>query len=156
MQGEGVAAVSEHTARAWREGTWWVIDVDNVGATQAKTLDKVDHMARALVADMLDEPYETVHVTVSINLPDDVSQHIQTMNTTAERAAALNREAAELQYALVTQLRRQEFTGREIAVILKVTPGRVSQIESRRTSAGPEKAERPRPSRARAKVRQSA
>jgi predicted XRE-type DNA-binding protein len=111
-----------------------VVDVEGVGATQAKTLDKVDHMARALVADMLDEPYESVHVAVMIDLPDDVSHRIETMNSTAERAAALNREAAELQYALVAELRQQALTGREIAVILKVTPGRVSQIESSHTS----------------------
>jgi hypothetical protein len=151
-----MVAVSEHTARAWREGTWWVVDVDGVGATQAKTLDRVDHMARALVADMLDEPYESVNVSVTIDLPDDVSQHIAAMNTTAERAAALNREAAELQYALVAELRRQELTGREIAVILKVTPGRVSQIESNRGGAIRERAGKTRAALARREVRQSA
>lgn len=148
--------MSEHTARAWREGTWWVVDVEGVGATQAKTLDKVDHMARALVADMLDEPYESVKVSVAIDLPDDVSQHIRTMNTTAERAAALNRETAELQYALVAELRRQELTGREIAVILKVTPGRVSQIESSRAGGIRERTAKTHPTRPKRKVRQGA
>jgi hypothetical protein len=151
-----MVAVSEHTARAWREGTWWVVDVDGVGATQAKTLDRVDHMARALVADMLDEPYESVNVTVTIDLPDDVSQHLEAMNTTVERAAALNREAAELQYALVAELRRQELTGREIALILKVTPGRVSQIESNRGGAIRERTGKTHAALARREVRESA
>ncbi len=38
--------------------------------------------------------------------------------------------AAEMQYDLVARLRARNLSGREIAVILKVTPGRVSQIES--------------------------
>jgi DNA-directed RNA polymerase specialized sigma subunit len=125
--------VSEHTGRAWREGSWWVVEVDGVGATQAKTLDKVDHMARALVADLLDEPYESVTVSVTITLPDDVSQQVEDMNTTAERAAQMSREAAEMQRAIVGELRRQDLSGREIAVILKVTPGRISQIEASHT-----------------------
>lgn len=143
--------MSEHTGRAWREGSWWVVDVDGVGATQAKTLDRVDHMARALVADLLGEPYESVTVSVTITLPDDVSQQIEDMNATVERATQMSREAAEMQRALVGELRRQDLTGREIAVILKVTPGRVSQIESSR--GGTEKVV---PSRPRRKSRQSA
>ena len=125
-----MAAVSEHTARAWREDAWWVVDVDGVGATQARTLDKVDHMARALVADLLDEPYESVQVTVEIDLPDDISHQIAAMNSAVDRAARLGREAAEMQAEIVARLQQQALTGREIAVILKVTPGRVSQIAS--------------------------
>jgi predicted XRE-type DNA-binding protein len=127
-----VAAVTEHIGRAWREGAWWVVDVEGIGATQAKTLDKVDHMARALVADYLDVPYASVTVAVAIDLPDDVAQHIEDMKATAERAAQLSREAAEMQRHLVDSLRREELTGREIAVILNVTPGRVSQITTGR------------------------
>jgi hypothetical protein len=131
-----VAAVSEHTARAWREGSWWVVDLEGVGATQARTLDKVDHMARALIADVLDEPYESVRVTVAIDLPDDISGRIAAMNSAVERSAQLGREAAELQADLVARLAGQALTGREIAVILKVTPGRVSQIKSGSASGG--------------------
>jgi len=126
--------MSPYSARAWREGTWWVIDVRGVGATQAKTVDKVDHMARALVADTLDVPYESVTVTLTIELPDDLSQHIQDMRATADQAARLTHEASEQQRQLVESLRRENLNGREIAVILRVTPGRVSQIEAKSAS----------------------
>ena len=46
-----------------------------------------------------------------------------------DQAAALAKEASELQARLVESLAVGErLTGREIAAILKVTPGRVSQI----------------------------
>jgi hypothetical protein len=41
-----------------------------------------------------------------------------------------------MQAALVDQLQQQALTGREIAVILKVTPGRISQIKSGRGPGG--------------------
>src|SRR3954465_10266349 len=44
---EGVAAMTDYRARAWREDPWWVVEVEGVGATQAKSVDKIDHMARA-------------------------------------------------------------------------------------------------------------
>jgi len=43
-----------------------VVDVDDVGATRARTLDNVDHRARALLADLLDEPHESVRIAVTI------------------------------------------------------------------------------------------
>jgi hypothetical protein len=151
--------VSEHAGRAWREGTLWVIDVEDVGATQARTLDKVDHMARALVADVLDVPYESVTVAVAIELPDDLSQHIEDMKATAEKAEQLSREVTEMQRQLVDSLRREELTGREIAVILKVTPGRISQIEAKPSpsASGAGRVRKPNPTRQSTRsVRQSA
>lgn len=124
--------MSEYTGRAWREGDWWVIDVQDVGATQARTLDKVDHMARSLVADMTGAGYETVTVSVAVALPPEIALQVEALRRKSEQAADMAREAADLQARLVESLADGErLTGREIAVILKVTPGRVSQIARR-------------------------
>jgi DNA-directed RNA polymerase specialized sigma24 family protein len=126
--------MSGYTGRAWRENGWWVIDVDDVGATQARTLDKVDHMARSLVADLTGAPYESVAVAVTIDLPPAVAEQLAALRAKTDQAAAQALEASELQARLVHTLAADEgLTGREIAAILKVTPGRVSQITSKTT-----------------------
>jgi|1186.fasta_scaffold326301_1 DNA-directed RNA polymerase specialized sigma subunit len=118
-----------YRARAWREDPWWVIEVEGVGATQAKTVDKIDHMARALVADVEGVPYDEVGITVHIDLPDAVAKDVRTMKEASARAADLTREAARLQREVVQKLHVNEhLTGREIAAVLGVTPGRVSQL----------------------------
>lgn len=121
--------MSEYRGRAWREGEWWVIDVEDIGATQARTLDKVDHMARSLVADLTGTPYESVNVAVAIDLPASIVSQVEALRQKTDQATALAREAAELQALVVASLAANEgLTGREIAAILKVTPGRISQI----------------------------
>lgn len=137
--------MSGYTSRAWRENDWWVIDVDDVGTTQARTLDKVDHMARSLVADLTGAPYEIVAVAVTIDLPPAIAEQLAALRTKTDQVAAQAREASELQARLVHTLAADEgLTGREIAAILKVTPGRVSQIakktppaQGRRTTSPP-------------------
>jgi hypothetical protein len=49
---------------AWREAPWWVLDVHDVGCTQVRWLADADHMARDLVACMVDVDYDTVRVAV--------------------------------------------------------------------------------------------
>jgi DNA-directed RNA polymerase specialized sigma subunit len=121
--------VTDYKARAWREDAWWVIDIEGVGATQAKTVDKIDHMARALVADLKNVPHDKVHVSVQIDLPDEVAQDVRTMKEKSSQAADLTREAARLQREVVQRLHAdQHMTGKEIAAVLGVTPGRVSQL----------------------------
>ena len=96
---------------------------------QAKTVDTIDHMARALVADVEGVPYDEVGITVHIDLPAAVAQDVRTMKETSARAADLTREAARLQREVVQKLHVNEhLTGREIAAVLGVTPGRVSQL----------------------------
>jgi len=128
--------VSGYTGRAWRENDWWVIDVDDVGTTQARTLDKVDHMARSLVADLIGAPYESVAVAVTIDLPPAIAAQVAALRAKADQAAAHALEASDLQARLVHALAAEEgLTGREIAAILKVTPGRVSQIAKKTAPA---------------------
>jgi len=61
--------MTDYSARAWREGSWWVVEVEGVGATQAQTVDTIDHMARALVADVDGVPYDKVGVAVHGGFP---------------------------------------------------------------------------------------
>lgn len=121
--------MSQYTGRAWREADWWVIDIEGIGATQARTLDRVDHMARSLVADLTGAGYAAVTVAVEVVLPPEVAAQVEALRQKSEAAEAAAREAAELQARVVASLTTEAgLTGREVAAILKVTPGRVSQI----------------------------
>jgi predicted XRE-type DNA-binding protein len=140
--------VSEYTARAWREDPWWVVEVEGVGATQAKTVDKVDHMARALVSDLLGVPYDEVEVLVDIALPEEVARGVREAKQKSAQAADLTREAARLQRDLVEKLRAdQHLSGKEIATVLGVTPGRVSQLTNKSDVSGTKKGRGRRSSR---------
>jgi hypothetical protein len=55
---------SPYRARAHREGSYWVIEVEGVGVTQAKRVDQVGPVARDLVAALLDVDAVDVEVEV--------------------------------------------------------------------------------------------
>jgi len=84
-------------------------------------------------------------VAVTIDLPPAIAAQVAALRAKTDQAAAQAQEASELQARLVHTLAADErLTGREIAAILKVTPGRVSQIakktppaQGRRTTSRP-------------------
>ena len=73
------------------------------------------------------------------------------MKETSARAADLTREAARLQREVVQKLHVNEhLTGGEIAAVLGVTPGRVSQLfKVSQTKSGPRATRRPGDARTR-------
>ena len=91
-------------------------------------------MARSLVADLTGAPYESVAVAVTIDLPAAVAEQVAALRVKTEQAATQAQEASDLQARLVQTLSTDEgLTGREIAALLKVTPGRISQIAKKAT-----------------------
>lgn len=55
----------EHKATARREGRWWVVEVDGIGATQVRDLRDAEVSARDMVALMCEVPVDDVEVRVS-------------------------------------------------------------------------------------------
>jgi len=74
----------EYEVKVWQEGDWWLARV--VGAsdgadpsplnalTQARTLTKIESMARDLVATILDAEEDSFDIALDYNLPDDVGE----------------------------------------------------------------------------------
>lgn len=114
------------TARAHREGRFWVVDVAGYGVTQAERLPDIDLMARDYVACMDDVRPEDVDVSLTIDLPAGVAE----AKKAREAADAANADAARKTRAVVQDLKRQGWQVREIAAALGVTTGRVSQLTS--------------------------
>jgi hypothetical protein len=123
-----MAPVNRYSATVHREGDWWVIDVDGVGVTQAKRLDKVEHMARDLVAAVYDVGYDNVEVDVSYRLTPLLDALIDGAKTATEEAHKAQARAAEVSREAAAKLRAAGMSLRDIARLTGVSFQRVHQL----------------------------
>jgi hypothetical protein len=128
--------VSSYRATVHREGDWWVIDVDGVGATQAKRLDKVEYMARDLVASMRDVPIDDVEVDVTFDLAPEVERVVAAAKAAADAARVAQKRATELAQEAVTRLQGEHWSMRDIARVTGVSFQRVHQVLNEAIAAG--------------------
>jgi hypothetical protein len=119
---------NRYSVTARREGDWWVIDVDGVGVTQAKRLDKVEHMARDLVAAMNDVDSAKVRVDVRYELPVAAVDALAEAKEAADVARQLAKISADSTRNAATVLHGEGLSLRDIAHLLGVSFQRVHQI----------------------------
>ena len=136
--------MSSYRATVHREGDWWVIDVDSVGATQAKRLDKVDHMARDLIASMRNIPIDDVTVDVTFDLAPDLAHAVSAAKAAADAAKAAQKRASELAQDAVARLQREHWSMRDIARLTGVSFQRVHQVLNEAIAAGRAATQKPR------------
>jgi hypothetical protein len=124
---ERVADVTSYRVRAklWDHG--WELHVDGVGVTQSHGLTDAKEMARSYIAMMTDAPIDSFEVEIMPEVSGlDLAVHeARAAVREAERA---QREAAAQSRALARELRSRGLSGRDIAVVLGVSPQRVSQL----------------------------
>lgn len=59
--------MAHYDAQATRDGEWWTVTIPQLdGHTQAAHIDDVPQAAREFIAATLDEPIDTITVTVSV------------------------------------------------------------------------------------------
>ena len=116
-------------AVASREGDWWVVDVAGYGTTQARRLDDIQPMVADLVASLDDVDVSAVEVTnVVVRLNDGLDVAVTEAKAAVTAAAEAQKQAGQQQRELVRLLRARNLSVREVASVLGVTPGRVSQL----------------------------
>lgn len=82
-----------------RERGWWMIAIPELDRlTQAKTLDKVDTMARDLIALWVDQPPDSFDVEVHVDIP-------ATFRRGLDRARELRDEAEDLREKAASEAR---------------------------------------------------
>lgn len=127
-----------YEVKAWQEDDWWLARVvaasDNADTaplnslTQARTLTKVEPMARDLIATILDEDEDTFDLELHYVLPEDVSEIL----CEAKGARAWLDAAQELwqeRSAVVARaLSTKGYSLREIAKLLGLSHQRVDQL----------------------------
>lgn len=119
--------MSAYTARAVRWEHGWEIHVDGVGVTQCRTLADAERMARDLVATMLGGEGTDYTVTVRTDL-GGLEDEAAAVRARREQVAQETRETAAASRAVARKLRDAGLSVTDIAIVLGVSRGRVSQL----------------------------
>lgn len=116
-------------AKRWEHG--WELHVQGVGVTQSKSLHSASRIAReyiSLAEGISDESAIDVEIRPQIDnaLGDEVIAARKAVHELAER----QREVAAMSRAAARDLAVSGLSGADIAVVLDVSPQRVSQLLS--------------------------
>lgn len=113
-------------AKRWDRG--WELHIDGIGVTQSRSLNDAETMVRDYIA--LDTG--TTPDSFDVEIIPEVSHDLDREAREARRAVAdadnAQRVAAARSREVARRLRSVGLTGREIAVVLRVSPQRVSQL----------------------------
>jgi hypothetical protein len=117
-----------YEVKACFDGSWWVVEIPEVefGFTQAKKFRQVGDLAREVVSLALEVPEDSfdLHITV---VGDEAAliERVENLDAAADSAQAA---ALESKKAAVRALTAKKIPVRDIAEMLHITPGYVSQL----------------------------
>jgi hypothetical protein len=114
-------------ARRWEHG--WELHVDGVGVTQTKSLHSAPRVAReyiSLVENINDE--STIDVEIRPEIGRALSDEVAVARKAVRDLFDRQREAAALSRAAAKNLAESGLSGADIAVVLDLSPQRVSQL----------------------------
>ena len=127
--------MTSYVARATRWTRGWDLQVDGVGVTQVRTLNRAEQQARDLIATRTGKSTDDDQVTIEIPDLRPYVDRIHDAQRVADRAAADAVAAAIDLRAIVSELRDDEgLSLSDVAALLGVSRGRISQLASRRRS----------------------
>lgn len=121
--------VMEIKARAERQDDGWLIDVPSLGnfKTTSKRLDKATEQIKILAEKATGESKCDIIVKVEAVMPGIICD-IEAAQTKMHAAAKLQEEASNEIRDVVSRMRDEGLTMRDIAILLGVTPQRVAQL----------------------------
>ena len=118
----------ELTAKCERKAEGWSVDVPELDLhTTAKRLDKVTELVKKVAIDKGAEDNCELVINVIATMPGIICD-IETAQAKMKEAARLQEEASAEIRDVVSRMREQGLTLRDIAVLLGVTPQRVAQL----------------------------
>jgi hypothetical protein len=124
-----MAAVKAYTARAHREGKWWVVHVPEIDkTTQVRRLDQVDEYVRDLIGLFTNDNPKAVEVRREFDLPGQVTAalaEVQRLRQSAETEAA---KARTLVVRTARDLADRGLSVRDIGTVLGVSFQRAQQL----------------------------
>jgi predicted XRE-type DNA-binding protein len=123
-----VAAVITYTVRAkpWAHG--WELHIDRCGATQSRTLHGAEKMVRDYLALETGEPPGSFDIQIIPDIGEDLEMKAKSAREAVAAADKAQRAAAIKHREIAHELKRKGLSGRDIAVVLRVSPQRVSQL----------------------------
>lgn len=125
------------TANATQSDGWWAIEVPELGfMTQAKRLTEIEDMARSLAVDVLEIEPDAVQVTLNVVLPDETADAVNEAREQMREAQEHLAAASKASFDAVNALRNNAgLTVREVAKLMQISAGRVTQIEHKSSEA---------------------
>jgi len=114
-------------ARRWEHG--WELHVEGVGVTQSKSLGSAARMAReyiSLVETISEE--STIDVEIRPKIGDALDQEVTAAREAVSELFDRQRKVAMLSRTAAKDLAESGLSGVDIAVVLNVSPQRVSQL----------------------------
>lgn len=124
-----VALVKSYAVAAQREGRYWVLHIEGVGTTQARTLREAPEMARSLISIMRRVPEDAVSVEVSPQLPAKYQREVDQARAAVLKLSEQQTETAKRsRHAAKALVESLGLSGRDAAAVLGVSPQRVSQL----------------------------
>lgn len=124
------------TARAHREGPWWVAEVTNQGvATQAKRLDLLEGAVRDLLVAWLQLPANGFRVIIVPEVPKAAAAPLRRARKLRGDADRLQGEVAAATREAATALVRSGLTVRDAGALLGLSYQRVGQLVGHREAS---------------------
>ena len=121
--------VKTYTAVCRPSGRWWLIDVPELDLfTEAFRLDRVEHMARDLIALWLEVPMDSFRVVVKPELGPELDAAVDRARKARDRGDRAQRDAAQASSAAVSALLGLGLSMREAGQLLGLSHQRVAQI----------------------------
>ena len=119
-----------YTARARRSGAWWAIDVPELPGvySQARRLDRVESMARDVIALFLDVDTATLEIRVETNLPSELRRDVDALGRLRTDADRLQAGSSGAMRHLTHELLGRGLSVCDAAAILGISHQRVSQL----------------------------
>lgn len=111
------------TAQPWQKG--WELHIKDVGVTQVKSLARATDQARDYIETLTGDQDAEIELLPSIG---DLSTEIVEAKQATASAAAAQQEAAGRTRNVITQMRKAGFSVNDIAVIMDLSRGRISQL----------------------------
>lgn len=118
-------------AKRWAHG--WELHIEDadgaeVGVTQSRSMAGAEDMVRDYLALDLDAEPDSFDVVIRAELDTERTRLLAEMRRLRREADRANEAAAEAARKVARQLKADGLRGVDIAAVLEVSPGRVSQL----------------------------
>jgi transcriptional regulator with XRE-family HTH domain len=127
-----------YQVKAWQDNDWWLAQVVSASEdadlkpinalTQAKNLNKIEHMARDLIATILDKTQDAFELKIDYILPDDIDSVVRDANSARAWLESAQEMWQERSALAAQSLTEHGFSLRETARLLGISHQRVDQI----------------------------
>jgi hypothetical protein len=123
-----VAAVTTYNvlAKRWKRG--WELHIEGFGVTQVRVLSEAETMVRDYMESLTGEDSTAATVVITTVVGNGLDEEARAAREAITAADRATREAAARSRKVARELREAGLSGRDIAVILRVSAQRVSQL----------------------------